>query len=233
MKTITITVSNRPFYLKRLIECLYNVSEINTYTVIFSLEPICEESKLLCETSQFKNKIILYNKNKLGVRDHPYTLLNQVFSYSDLNIYLEEDIIVSKDIIHLSNFYNEHNDHLLLNLYNKNKIGMFDEDILDVQDKFINGNNIYFSPFAWITSKNHWNNHLSKWWYIDDKGWDFSVVTSMEQFKKRMLITSICRCNHIGEIGTHVTKEYNDLHFSNTIISNNEDKINYRIQWIE
>lgn len=231
MKTISITVSNRPNYLEQCLNSLYNVEGIDDYTVIFGIEPLCEKSFSLCDNSRFKKKIIYKNTQKLGIRDNPYILLNNVFQNSMVNIYLEEDVIVSPDIIYLSDFYyKKYKDYILLNLFNKSSCATESaHKIFKVTNGFVKNEEVIFSPFSWITTQKNWNNCLKNWWYENDCGWDFSLSSKLSESKKEFLVVGKTRSNHIGEVGTHVQPDYNKQHFSDIVICSNKQKIFYDV----
>ena len=50
---------------------------------------------------------VILNNSKLGVRENPFSVLNYVFEKlnSKVNIYLEEDIIISPDVCNLASWY--------------------------------------------------------------------------------------------------------------------------------
>ncbi|NBO22945.1 hypothetical protein EBU94_06375, partial [bacterium] len=154
MKTISITVSNRPDYLEKCLNNLYEVRGIDDYTVVFGIEPLCQKSFEMCDNSKFKKKIIFKNVQKLGIRDNPFYLLNNIFKKSILNIYLEEDVIVSPDIIYIAEYYYKNaTDYVLLNLFNKSSCATESpHKIFKVVNGFIKDQEVIFSPFSWITT---------------------------------------------------------------------------------
>lgn len=233
MKSITVTVTNRTKYLKRLLDTLSCVENIKNWNVFFSIEPNCENSITLIESYSVFNKTIIKRNEKLGILHHPYTLLSEVFIKSELNIYLEEDVIVSPDLINISDFYYTHStNYVLLDFFNKFNRDNDENLIFSVKDSCIDGKNVFFTPFSWVTTRQNWNEYISNWWYLDtqhcNKGWDFSVVTGLVSNSKSFLIPSTCRTNHIGDYGTHVNLEYNIKNHSNICLAKNKIN-NYRI----
>jgi len=231
MKSITVTVTNRPDYLEKLLKTLSEVKSIQEWDLFFSIEPNSDESINLIKGFNFKNKEIILRKNRLGILNHPYSILSEVFEHSDLNLYIEEDVIVSPDVLHLSEFFSRVSDnHVLINFFNKSNLkSERDEDLFVGFDEFVDGKNLYFSPFSWATTKYNWDMYISKWWYVDTRGWDFSIVESLFKLKKSIIFPGKCRSNHIGEYGTNVTPYYNQLYHSNVVLSNNKNKIDYEI----
>lgn len=201
MKTISLTVSNRPEYLKKFLDTLRKCHYINEYELIIGLEPICMESWRICKSIDFIPTKIIYNEKKLGVKENPYRLLNHIFQFSEFNIYLEEDIILSEDAISICEWYwnsKLYNEFVCLNLHN---YWSLDPNANPKKVKIIPPED--FIAFGWAMDKLQWNNTFSKWWYLTGRGWDWVIRTCLSQNKKTIIAPEFSRCNHIGEFGTH------------------------------
>jgi len=227
MKSITVTITNRKEYLSRLLNSLEKIQDLQDWHIYFSVEPVGEQLIPLLESWKYKNKTIIQRLTKQGVLHHPYVLLNEIFQKSNLNIYLEEDIIVSPDITNLADFYLKHqNDFLLLTYFSR--CSCPDKNIL-FETYEVTSDKVHFYPFAWVTSQKNWSDYISKWWYSDNRGWDYSVVSQIQKQNKPILIPSMCRSNHIGDYGEHATPEYNLKYHSNIIINEDISNLNYKI----
>ena len=100
MKTISVTVVGRPEFLTQFIECLRKVNKRNEYILYVAVEPTTNEVYDLIESIDFMEKKVIYNSKVLGVFDNPYHLLSTVFNDgAEYNIYLEEDLLFSQDIV--------------------------------------------------------------------------------------------------------------------------------------
>lgn len=227
MKSITVTVTNRKEYLSRLLNSLEKIQNLEDWHIYFSVEPVGEQLIPFLESWKCKNKTIIQRSIKHGVLHHPYILLNEVFQKSILNIYLEEDVIVSPDITNLADFYLTHENNFILLTY-FSRCSHPDKNIL-FETYEVNMEKVYFYPFSWVTSRKNWNDYISQWWYLDNRGWDFSLVSQIQKQNKPILIPSMCRSNHIGDYGEHVTPEYNLKHHSNIIINEDISDGNYKI----
>ena len=207
-KTITVTVSNRPNYFSNLVRSLNTLHGINEYLVVFSIEPneSLDENLKICDAFNF-NYIINVNKYIQGVRQHPYNILNWVYKFSKFNVYLEEDISISRDILSMANFFNVSNEtSTLLCFFNKSGIEISDNTILMLKERpndEISCNR--FAPFGWCMNVDKWDSQFKQWWNIDPRGWDYSVSDKMIEHKCDICVSSTNRCNHIGEFGTHST----------------------------
>lgn len=203
MKTITLTVSNRPQYLKQFLYNLSKCEEIDKYKLIIGIEPLCKLSKQMCEDISFIDTELIYNKTVLGVKQNPYNLLCNVFEYSNFNIYLEEDTLVSNDVLLMSDYYYNNR------LYEKYPIlclSNFESlDYINNVDEFEEMSTKKFTPFSWATVKNNWIENMSKWWNIENVGWDFNITSNLNY---NLLLPVCSRCNHIGEYGVHMVPEY-------------------------
>jgi len=228
-KTISVTVSNRPYYFRKLVSNLNKLEGIAEYETNFSLEPseTLNQNLEICDNFKF-NKVVHVNENVLGVRDNPYTLLNRIYKTSDFNVYIEEDLELSKDVLLISNFFYESNDKsLFLNLFNKTELNLGPSYIFkNVETNHIDGSDVKFAPFCWAMRRDVWFDSFKNWWYGDERGWDYSVVSNLE--KNQNLISIVCynRCNHIGENGTHSTPELNEF-FKNKKIFNYKKPLKY------
>ena len=108
-KTITVTVHNRKKLLENLLSSLVK-NDLDGWDIILSVEP----TPLLEDMISSINKIldglqykIIVPKEKEGVKNHPFKLLSYVYEVllSDVNIYLEEDLVVSPDITKIADWY--------------------------------------------------------------------------------------------------------------------------------
>ncbi len=201
-KTISLTVSKRPQYLKQFLTSLAQCKGLDEYRLVIGLEPLCSQSKALVEAIDFVEKEIVYNPASLGVKENPFHLLTHIFKTSDFNVYLEEDVLVSSDILLLANWYAEsecldRNPILCLSNFNTRDYTK-DTDVMEYAGAGA------LTPFSWVTTQQFWSEFMAGWWFSSDKGWDFGITSNLPF----LMVRPICsRCNHIGEIGVHMTPE--------------------------
>lgn len=160
----------------------------------------------MCESIDFMEKEIVYNTTRLGLRGNPFNLLNHAFKTSDFNVYLEEDVVVSPDILHLANWYFEQGlwkEYMMLCLSNYNT-----RDYAEDTDCLLHMGEEAFTPFSWAITKENWIAGPSQWWGAHKHGWDHGVGNGLRESNNRLLFPYCSRCNHIGEVGWHMTPEY-------------------------
>jgi len=200
MKTITLTVSNRPHYLKRCLETLSKCVGIENYVLVIGLEPNCSSSREICESIDFIEKRIVYNQTNLGVTQNPFSTLEYVFSFSNYNVYLEEDVVVSPDILNLADWYFQSN---LTEEYLAMALSIW--SIKGTESPFVVFpiSPLLWMAFGWAMGKKEWE-YIKPFWFLEDS-WDHSVRRKLEFLNKKVLAPQYSRCNHIGEFGAHST----------------------------
>ena len=223
--TITMPTWKRLEFLKKSIESLkiaYDNLQFPEFksklTIIFSCEPFQDVIDYI-ESISWINKIILKNDKVLGVRQNPYNALNYAFDNGSIfNLHLEDDIEYSKHLLNLYYYYyKNHYDNYLIygffcytnhtnfeNLYQLNKIK-------------------YFAGYGWACSKISWNDIKNIWFtdpYTEHCGWDFAVNYLCNNHKKASLNVTYPYTKHIGEYGTHVTKDFNNRVFAHIKLYN-------------
>ena len=213
-KTITITVHNRPHLLRTLLKDLVR-NYLVGWDIFLSVEPTREREEAINVIeeilSDIDHEIILPNV-KQGVRDNPFGLLSYVYDEigSDVNIYLEEDIVISPDITKIADWYmtlprDAYNAYAGISLCNKNSLNK-DYSDKDSQSFFVDSYN--WSALGFIVDKQGWRDQLKFNWHRDDhhlkrRGWDYSVQAHISWHGLKWLIPEISRSTHVGKHGTH------------------------------
>jgi hypothetical protein len=212
MKTITITINNRPQYLKQVLDSLRK-NDILSYDIMYcALEPGCEENIEICKSIDFIESRIFLNEEKKGVRLNPYFILDKVFNNgSEYNVYLEDDSILSPDAFELANFYYDYfknSEYLLCSFYND--LRRYDENEIS---KVIEWND--FVAIGFSLFKDSWNKWLRTYWFNDTIskeeniggiGWDWSIRAVMKRFNLKTITPCLPRSMHIGKEGTFCSR---------------------------
>lgn len=227
MKTITVPVGNRTQYFREFLESL-NKNDLNGYVIYFGFEPDAQVIDL-CNHLPIKAEIIL-NESKLGVRKNPFSVIKRAFDDgSEFNVHLEDDIKLSPDAMHLSNWYYEKfkisSEYSAYSFFNP-KSSYTDYTKLEI----VEGR---FFGLGWCCFKRDWVDIFEKYWFDEkistkyfgkNKGWDWAISGAFRKFGKKQLLPTLSISIHIGrEGGTHCTPKYHDKIFSN--FAWNEDKI--------
>lgn len=212
MKTISVTVVGRVEFLTPFINCLKNVNKKEEYTFYAYVEPTTNEIHDLLDSIDFIDKKIIYNDKKLGVCNNPYQLLTNVFNDGAThNIYLEEDLVFSKDITNLSEWMVDNfDDHLYshFSTYMHSSILRWKQPDL----KYVRERESVFSPLGFCLTKYQWMSHFSKNWYIDESGWDFSILKYIKSNSLKNIEPHFSRTKHIGHYGTNCLFESKQEH---------------------
>lgn len=209
MKTISLTVFNRPDCLRKVLNSL-KINDLKSYDkLICAIEPGCDEVVDICSKIDFIDKDIILNQEILGVRKNPYELLNKLFEDgSEYNVYLEDDSILSPDALTLANFFYDkfkNDEYFACCFHNYNSNKSQKQKCIAVQEIVAIG----FSLF-----KSAWEKWFKTYWFDDTIaiehniggiGWDWSIRASMKKHKKYCLTPCYSRSFHIGKVGVHTT----------------------------
>lgn len=227
MKSVTITVHNRPEYFKQVLATLKACPFKEEYTLFIGLEPGCPQTVEIAQSIDWMPVQYRVNKVKLGVRKNPLELMTWAFSSgSIMNVYLEEDTIVSPDILKLSNWYLENNPedkYLALSYLN------YESTVPNIPPtQLVDSNRLtplglcirvyswkkWFAP-NWMSDKQSRKVHGKQYW-----GWDWTMSAVLALSKLRTLTPLLSRTNHIGrENGTHATADFHDKTFPQIVMA--------------
>lgn len=218
-KTITITAHNRIDYLKDTLHSLVQ-NDLSGWQVIASVEPtrvrgqiIDEIETILADNVDF---IIREPLTRLGDIKHNYDVLRYAFDeqMSDVNIYLEDDLILSPDITKIADWYmtlprnafTGYGGVQLCNLNSKEEQYTQEEACEFFADAY------QWGPLGWITDRTGWREQLKFNWnrrnhHINSNGWDWAIRAHTIWHGMKWLYPKVSRSNHMGEFGTHVTPQ--------------------------
>ena len=240
MKTITITAWRRPEYLRRSLESLrLNRPGGFDWILNCALEPGCPETVNVCSTFDWPSVVIEVNRTRLGVRRNPYEALRRAFGRgSDMNLYLEEDVILSPDVIRMAEWFWQQtrpvpDRWLSLNLLR------YDSDPSDptglTESKA-------FNALGFVLTRESWERWFEPAWNDDDlarevhgpqvSGWDWAVTALLAKHPGLGTLTpALSRSNHIGrEGGIHASPEFHDKAFGNLVLNADPDPGEYVIR---
>jgi hypothetical protein len=216
-KTLTMTAYNRPEYLRQTLEQLRKNDFTDWSHIKFGIEPGNVEVARVAESArEFIYAFIRINNGVLGVKNNPFMTLKSVFRpmkkkvTSNLNIYLEDDVLFSPDITRLANWYGDlsnKNDYLCMGFFRKDTL----EDVGGVK---VEHNPKMFSALGLVITDYQWDNYFAPNWHKDPRGWDWSMKGFMESSGLGMLVPMVSRSYHIGrENATHyVPSQHDSVH---------------------
>ena len=226
MKTITISLFNRPEYTRTMIQNLTQCKGLKDYLVIFSIDYACDEVVKIAESFMGTNKEIFINKPKLGCGGNIQRSMDLGFSKSEYNIHLEDDIVPGRDCLQYFEFCNQQykNDKSVFSI----TAFSMDKDLSpEAANHIIRAK--WFHPWGWATWKDRWLEIRDDWDFIHEKGgWDVNMCFRLR--KDRYMIKPIlARVQNIGALnGVHTTptihkqEQFNEIWVNTTSFCESE-----------
>lgn len=238
MKAITLPVATRPHYLIQLLSTLKD-NNLEGWTLYINAEP-CVEVACVIRDIDFMPKSIVVNKTCLGVRQNPFNTINRAFSDgAEYVVHLEDDLIVSPDLLDLANWYYDNYRHNPTEFINYGFFNYESESEEPEQLKIVTD---VFTGLGWSTFSACWYKWFVPNWFNDDInkevwgpqtiGWDWSMASVAKTETLRSLQPHCSRSNHIGRNGgTYCAADFHDKTFPQIIINQElkEDFDDYRI----
>ena len=203
MKTITLTVCNRPLYTRKTLESLRRANT-KGYKLVISVEPGCKSVLKECKKVDFMPVEIHVNKTRLGINWNNKSVYDKVFADGSLfNIALEDDTPLSPDALDLANWFFQdpsRDKYLLLNLFNLGK--SMNNPVSLFEDKG-------FSPWGYCITRSKYESLIRPRWMCDARGWDWSINRIMSGQSLKALTPYLSRSRNIGKFGgVYCTPQY-------------------------
>lgn len=201
MRTITMTLFNRPQYTKRVVDHLSKCKGIEKYHLIIFIDPGDSQVIDIASNIRFTTKEVHINKRIMGCNTNIYNAIDAGFKISDYNIHIEDDICPGKDMLQYFEFcdyrYTYDISVLTICAYHKQTCDGY------YYDKVFR--NPWFTPWGWATWKDRWDEIKPKWGFRVP--WDIHLKDSIR--KDRFEIRPyLARTQNIGEHqGTHASPE--------------------------
>jgi mannosyltransferase OCH1-like enzyme len=230
-KTITITAFNRPHYFKQLLSSLL-ANDLNGWQIYIQIEPsdkVDEFKSIAAALLPAEQYQLDVNITRLGVRQNPYALLQKVFAQGALvNIYLEEDMVVSSDLTHLATWYQSlnHQDIVCANLMFSGCASAGFISSLDCPTFLVKSK--CFNSLGFILTNQQWEQHFEPQWFKTPKyflnprgekvdGWDLTMYNYVLSHSRLKVISPLlARATHTGkEGGMHCSEEFHTRAFEN------------------
>lgn len=219
MKTLTISLYNRPEYTARLFEALNNCFGIEDYEIYIFCEPDNIDVLRLAADFRTSQTHVFVNPSRFGCNTNIFQCLKYGFKKSDYHIHFEDDTIPGKDCLKYFEWAKRYKD---------------DKSIFTVSG-YVNSNNgtehfipkndnissvskrNWFTPWGWATWIDRWNEMKYEWDLSGAMGsWDAKLNHVLRQGRNE-LIPTVSRIQNIGgELGTHVPNaQWHRLHHYN------------------
>jgi hypothetical protein len=165
MKTISISLFNRPNYTKQVLNALEKCTGVEEYHIFIRAEP--GESQEVKDTISIAhefshpNKRLIVNTKKLGCGINIWSCLDFAFSETntDFHIHFEDDIVPSRDCLKYfewtNQYYKNNNDVAVLTCYSKISNTVISDEIKNAV-KTIR----WFIPWGWGLWRDTWEKTL-------------------------------------------------------------------------
>lgn len=222
MKTISISLYNRPLYTKTLLDSLQDCHGFNEYFVRISVEPVNIEVINLAKdfVERNSNATIFINPERFGCNQNILVSISRCFKYSDYNIHLEDDTIPGYDCLDFFNWAGQkyYTDKSILNISgyvnSNNQTEHYSKKSEDISKVF---RRQWFTPWGWATWKDRFLEMRDGWDCNGINGsWDCTINGILRKDRSE-IYPAISRIQNIGaELGTHVpTPEWHAEHHYN------------------
>jgi hypothetical protein len=224
-RSITLTVCNRPDYLRRLLDSLRR-NDCEGWRLYVGLEPVSDECAKICREISFLPTTVIENRDRLGVRVNPFNVLDYVFyKGATLNVYLEDDLVLAPDALAFASWYGAElrgdllgdQRTLCLRLHVPSR-GHEDPDAVTLARSF--------APLGFVLSREQWLRYFRPAWFNDGHelapsvGWDFSVQALLSRDAGLTVAApALARANHIGATGTHMNPALNAATYGDVVLA--------------
>lgn len=218
MLALSMTVSNRPHYLRKTLGTLVRLSGVQQHQLYMACEPGSEASLLCCRALDLPKKRIFINKKNYGINRNFLAIHDALFK--DINIsgalYVEEDVELGVDAVQLANWYIQSKwpaQSIALNLCNYHEDGVDDLSVLELQRSF-SGIGLCFTRRQWFERIRPTVCAAPK--AENRSGWDNRIRDLMLMKKGLHVLTPLySRATHCGVNGENCTPEINQILFKN------------------
>lgn len=214
MKTISIPTNDRPQYLRQVLESIRACPEHEDWVLVFSCEPN-HEIKQLINTINWMGLYVSTNivNRRTGINTNTFLAASLAFSLgSKFNLYLEEDVVISRDTLAMADqFYREKvNGVLCLRRWHHSQ-KMDEPTRVQPANHGLLGNG-----FAW--RRELWEKTIRPWWFwyepnLPAFGWDWSVSYGLDNQRIRQWRPMVNRSRNIGVQGINTASGSDLNHF--------------------
>jgi len=208
MKTITISLYNRPKYTDQLLSHLKMCFGIENYNITICCEPGFPDIETMAKKFLPDQTEVIVNNTRLGCNTNIFQCLAIGFKKSDYHIHFEDDTIPGKDALLYFEWANEQYKNNLdiftisgyVNSNNKTEHYVEPNNNIDAVSS-----RTWFTPWGWATWKDRFLEMKSEWDFCGQNGsWDTTINHVVRKGRKE-IFPMISRIQNIGaEMGTHV-----------------------------
>jgi hypothetical protein len=221
MKTLSLSLHNRPDYTKILLDHLDRCFDIDSYQIFICCEPTNTEVISMAKNFRTQQTSVIVNSQKLGCTKNIFQCLKIGFEHSEFHTHLEDDTIPGKDYLLYCQYHEQfksYTDIFSVSGYvnSKNHIEQYFTPNTDYD---ISKTRQWFTPWGWSTWIDRWTNIIipsfQKAFDAYDS-WDIVLQKSIDN--KVEIFPAVARVQNIGaENGTycpgsewHKKNQYNE-----------------------
>lgn len=208
MKTLTISLYNRPKYTSTLLEHLDQCYGIEDYKITICCDPGSKEVEKLAKNFRTSQTDVILNNRRMGCNTNIYQCLAIGFSQNDYHIHFEDDTIPGKDCLKFFEWareqYKDVTDIFTVNGYVTSD-NLTEHHYPKSDDETEVSRRCWFTPWGWATWKNRFEEMKQVWDFQGRNGsWD-ATINHVARKKRWEIFPTISRIQNIGaELGTHV-----------------------------
>jgi len=217
-KTLTITAYNRPQYLRQVLASVRK-NATDGWELHFGVEPGNQEVLDLCNGVDFMPCTVTVNPTRLGVQENPFQTLTRVFDgeKSDLNVYLEDDVVLAVDALAMASWYAGVADperQMALCLFNyDSRVNMRDR-VCVTSTPSRPARASTFCSLGFAATAEQWARWIKPHWN-DCGGWDYALSGPLNNRVAAVAVPLCSRSNHIGRMGgTFCSPRFHDRAFA-------------------
>jgi len=214
-RTITMTLFNRPHYLKKVLGALSRCVGVERCHLIACVEPGDDEVLALARSVSFtKSTRVLVNEQVLSCPVNVFQALSLSFLETDYNIHLEDDILLHRHALlyfeHCGRAYADDPAVFSVTAYNNQR---------PPEDEWGRvARRAWFTPWAWATWRDRFEEMRPLWDFDYSHGnWDNNLNTRVRGARTE-IYPILALAQNIGVEGVHIpsaewgrTFHYNDF----------------------
>lgn len=223
-RTATMTVFNRPEYLRQALESLKETHPRDT-TLIIGLEPVSDVCREICARIDFMETKILYNSDVLGLEANLYNVLRYAFENgSELNLLLEDDDVISPDALELADWYSRQNLDGIMHL----QLVQILRAPRDQAAIVLHGG---YLPWGSVFTREQWETYIRPTWNMYDPAysWDWRIHLHQQQLGAKAMMPLLSRARTVGVRGTNFSENPWSLAFAALPISDARGPFDYAV----
>jgi hypothetical protein len=245
-RSITITAMSRPQLFRRMLESLIT-NDLDGWSVLIRVEPTARSPEFVAIAAELLSGVdydLQVNETILGISLNPYQAIEGAFAAgSELNLYLEEDFLLSPDATALALWYQrQHRRHWLCLSLLAGPCGSagFLSNAACPELMFEART---FNSIGFVMRREEWQNYARRAWLGGEPqspvihatwryawGWDWSLYGLVAAgFGLRTVQPVLARATHNGrDGGTHASPEFHDAAFGQLPL-NTQRAVDYRL----